>query len=320
MDNISKVFIGVDVSKDTLDIHINPIGKTYKIGNNQKEIKKFIRGLKEFAVDAIGCESTGGYEKLLKELLKDKLYDLWIIDPRRIKAHMVSRGYRNKTDKIDAKNIAEFVFINHQDYEVIHKTDEQEKLQALVNRKNDLIKIRATEKTRLKHPSHSFSHPNIIKFIKVLDLEIKTLERQIDKLIINSDELSMKVKRLVSIPGIGKFTAGLLASFIPELGKLSNRKISALIGLCPYENESGKYRGKKFIKGGRSIPRKALYMCALTTIKYKYGLKQFYDHLRSNNKPFKIAIVAVMRKLLTLANALLKKSEFYKPNTASIGV
>lgn len=313
MLNISKVFIGVDVSKDALDIHINPIGKAIKIKNTQKDISHFIRKLDEFAIGGIGCESTGGYEKELREALRKAAYGLWVIDPRRIKAFMVSRGSRSKTDKIDAKHIAEFVSINHQDYETIYKTDAEESLQALVNRRSDFIQFRASDRTRLKHPAHMASQSSIISFCKFLDQEIKSLDRQIEELIKSDDELSKKVRIIKSVPGIGKTTAGLLISFIPELGKLSNRKISALIGLCPYENESGKYRGKKFIKGGRSIPRKALYMCALTTIKYRYGLKEFYDRLKANNKPFKIAIVAVMHKLIMLVNSLLRRSELYSP-------
>ncbi len=318
MQNIAQVFIGVDVSKDTLDIHINPIGKACKIGNNEKEINKFIQELGGLTVGGIGCESTGGYESLLKNLLKKQLYNLWVVDPRRIKGFMASKNSKSKTDKIDAKNIAQFVAANQQDYKVFDKTPDQERVQALVNRKNDLTKYLASEKTRLKHPSHELCKDSIANLIQILNKEIKGLEVEIDKIIENSENLSLKAKRLISIPGIGKASAALLLSFIPELGQLSNVKISALVGLCPYENESGKFKGKKFVKGGRSVPRKILYMCALTAVKYDDCLKAFYNRLREKNKPFKVAMVGVMHKLIILANALLKSSESYKQKAVAM--
>jgi transposase len=312
MQNIPQVFIGVDVSKDTLDIHINPIGKAFKICNNEEAINKFIKTLNKSAIGGIGCEATGGYEILLRKLLRKELFNLWVIDPRRIKGFMISKSCRSKTDKVDAKHIAEFVSTNYQDYKIIEKPEEVELVQALVNRKNDLIKFRASEKARLKHPSHMLCQNSIEKVMKVIDEEIKALDLQIDKILAGNDELSMKIKRLTSIPGIGKSTAALLVSFVPELGKLSNAKISGLIGLCPYENESGKYKGKKFIKGGRAIPRKSLYMCALTAIKFDNVMKGLYDRLRKNKKPFKVAMVAVMHKMMIIGNSLLKRSEFYR--------
>lgn len=318
MKKISQVFIGVDVSKDTLDIHINPIEKALKIRNNEEEIIKFIGELDQLPVGGIGCESTGGYEGLLKKLLKTKMYDLWVVDPRRIKGFMASKNYKSKTDKTDAKSIAQFISANQQDYKVFAKTPEQEMVQALVNRKNDVIKYLVSEKTRLIHPSHEYCKDSIVNLIKTLNEEIKRLDLEIAKLIENSTDLSVKAKMLMSIPGIGKASAALLLSFVPELGQLSNVKIAGLVGLCPYENESGKYKGKKFIKGGRPAPRKILYMCALTAIKYDDGLKAFYNRLIEKNKPFKVAIVGVMHKLIIFANALLKSSEYYRPKAAVV--
>ena len=195
------------------------------------------------------------------------------------------------------------------DYEIINKSENQHKLQVLVNRKNDLIKFLAAEKTRFKHPSHVLYVPDIKKFIEFLENEIKKIDKRIQDLVKDDEDLHTKSKILESIPGMGKASAALLFSFVPELGQISNKKISALIGVCPYDNESGNYKGKKFIRGGRLIPRNALYMCALTTVKYHLPLKAFYDRLMDEKKPFKVAIVAVMHKLIIIANALLKKGE-----------
>lgn len=170
----------------------------------------------------------------------------------------------------------------------------------------------ATEKARIDHPSHAAQQESIKKFVAIFKNEIQSIDCQIQELIGKDSELNAKSKLLESIPGIGKATSAVLLSFVPELGSLSNNKIAAIVGLCPYENESGNYRGKKNIKGGRAIPRTALYMCALTTIKYHLPLRVFYDRLITNHKVFKVAIVAVMRKLIVIANSILKKGESCK--------
>lgn len=309
MTNVSQVSIGVDVSKNSLDIFIHPVGLFLKINNSKQAIIKFINQLNSYQIKQIACEATGGYEKPLTKLLEKHGYNCWTIDPRRIKGFIIAKGGKAKTDKIDAKKIAEFAEQNFQDYQAIVKTANEEKLQALVNRKSDLTQYLAAERTRLKHPSHELSISNIKKFIEILEKEIKKIDNQIAKHIAKDEKLNQKMNLLESIPGIGKATAALLVSFVPELGKLSNNKIAALIGVCPYNRESGTYKGKSFIRGGRMIPRNALYMCALTTIKHHLPLKVFYDRLIANKKPFKVAIVAVMRKLIIIANAILKKGE-----------
>jgi len=306
MTNVSKTHVGVDISKKTLDIHILSIGKSFKIKNGKSDIGRMIKGLAEYKAVQVTCEATGGYEKLLIQLLKRHNVSFWIVDPRRIKGSIIASGCKSKTDKIDAKKIAEFAAKNAKDYEPFSRTENQEKLLALVNRKEDLTKVLAAEKTRLKHPSHASSSKSIKKMIRFLEGEIKTINKQIQALIQKNDGLNNESNILESIPGIGKASAAGLISWVPELGKIS---ISALVGVCPYDNQSGKYKGKKFIRGGRAAPRKILYMCALTTIKYNLVFKEFYDRLIAKGKPFKVAIVAVMHKLIILANSLLRRGE-----------
>ena len=251
MKNIAEVYIGVDISKNNLDIYMYPIGKFFKVANSEVGIQKIIKELAHYQVTQIACEATGGYEKLLAQLLKKNRYSLWIVDPRRIKAFIIATGCKSKTDKIDAKKIAEFASKNSPSYEIVNKSDNQDKLQALVNRKNDLVKFLAAEKTRLKHPSHVLYVPDIKRFIALLESEIKSIESRIQDLVKDDEELHTKSNILESIPGIGKASAAVLLSFVPELGQISNKKISALIGVCPYDNESGIYKGKRFIKRGR---------------------------------------------------------------------
>jgi transposase len=312
MTNISETYVGVDVSKNHLDIYIHPVGQSFKIKNSKEEVQKFIKTLDKYDNPIIGCEATGGYEKTLAQALKGSSYDLWIIDPRRVKGFIVASGCKSKTDKIDARKIAEFVSKNSKDYQAIIKTANEEQLQAFVNRRNDLKKFLVADKARLDHPSHALCSSDINKFISILENEIKEIDQRIKSIIESDVDLKQKSEILESIPGFGKATAAMLLSHVQELGKVNKNQIAALVGVCPYENESGKHKGKKAIRGGRADPRNMLYMCALTAIKYNPVLKSFYERLIANKKPFKVAIVAVMRKLIILANSLLKKGELCK--------
>lgn len=307
MKNLSEVHVGVDISKNNLDIFVYPIGKRFSIENSKDEIDKFAKQLAEYKVLKIACEATGGYEKQLQQSLSKHSYHVWVIDPRRIKGFIIASGCKSKTDKIDAQKIAEFSAKNTSSYEPIVKTENQSKLQALSNRKGDLLKFLVAEKTRLQHPSHVLSIANIKKVIAFLEKEIKSIDLLVQEQIKQDVDLSVKSTYLESIPGIGKASAAVLLSFVPELGKLSNKQIAAITGLCPYDHSSGKYNGKKFIRGGRIVPRNALYMCALSAIKHYLPLKTFYNRLIANNKPFKVAIVAVMHKLIIIANTILRK-------------
>ncbi len=309
MNNVSEVSIGVDISKSSLDIALYPSGEWLKIANTKLEITKFVKRLSQYDVKQVACEATGGYEKLLVKLLKQHSYSCWIVDPRRIKGFITASGCKNKTDKIDAQKIAEFASKNSPDYEPICRTSHDEMLRALVSRRQDLTKTLAEEKTRLKHSTHELSVASIERMILFLNKEIKTADKQLSTLIAKDTELQRKAGLLESIPGVGQTSATLLLSFVPELGTLSNNEIAALVGVCPYSRESGNYIGKRFIRGGRVIPRNALYMCALTTIRLFPPLKAFYDRLIANKKCFKVAIVSVMRKLIILANVILKNGE-----------
>jgi transposase len=317
MKSVHKIYIGVDISKNSLDFYIYPTGKHFKIQNQQNAIECFIKSLADYDIARIACEATGGYEILLNTLLQKNGYLLWIVDPVRIKGFIISTGIKAKTDKIDAKKIAEFASKNEPNYKPLAKNLNGETLKSLVNRKKDIIKFSAIEKTRLDHPSHS-EQESIKRFIEFFAQEIMAIDQRIQNLILVDDELNEKAKLLVSIPGIGKASSSLLLSFVPELGTLSNKQIAALVGLCPYDNESGISRGKKFIKRGRAIPRNALYMCALTSVKHQLPLKIFYNRLIEKGKPFKVAIVAVMRKLIILANILLKKRELWSANYCKV--
>jgi len=310
MNNLTNVWVGVDVSKDTLDIHLYPLNKSFKITNTKVGIEKFVnQELSKFDVKQTTCEATGSYEKVFATTFKKHGYPVWVVHPQRIKGYIISTGCRSKNDKIDAKKIAEFASKNPPDYTAQERTENQEILRALVNRRDDLTKSLAEEKTRYQQPAHEPCRPSIESLMEHLESQIKVIEKQIKDILKKDEELSAKAQLLESIPGVGVMSATMLLSWFPELGLVSNRAIASLAGLSPFERSSGKYVGKRYIGGGRSLPRKMLYMCALSAIQYYQPLKEFYKRLIAKNKPFKVAIVAVMRKLIVLANTLLRKGE-----------
>lgn len=313
MTNITKVYVGVDVSKNHLDIYMHPSGKRSKIANTISDISKFVAVLAQYDVAQIACEATGGYEKLLKSILNEHSYTLWVVDPRRIKGFIVAAGSKSKSDRLDAQKIAEFAVQTPREYIPITKSKSQEDLQYLINRRRDLSKIMASERIRLKHPAHAHEATcnSVTRVMGFLKAEIKSFDREMDAIVEADAELKRKIEILESIPGIGRLTAATLLSFVPELGTLSNDQISALIGTCSYVNSSGNFEGKRFIKGGRFVPRSILYMAAVSTIG-RPPFKVFYERLIANKKPSKVALVAVMRKLGVLANTLLKKGEMCK--------
>ena len=309
MNNITKNFVGVDVSKNWLDVYIHPKKQALRVDNTQVGIEQLLPTFSHNNIAQIVCESSGGYENLLISICANAGYKVWRIDPKRIKAFIASEGVKAKTDKIDAKMIALFASQKEASYMQNQRSDTDEKVRALIRRKADLTEIAATEKRRLKGPTGQFCKDRIENFISIIDKEIKSLATEIEEMIEQNTELSAKSDILQSIPGIGKSTAAALIADMPELGTIDNKKIAALLGVVPYANQSGMHKGCETIYGGRPAPRKALYMAALCATRFNKPMKIFYDRLREKGKKPKVAVVAVMNKLISTMNAMLRKNE-----------
>ncbi len=311
---VAKIFVGVDVSKDHLDIFLLPSGKHMRIKNNSDGLDYLLRRLKNLPVSRIVCEASGGYESLLVSTMSQAEYAIWRIDPKRIKAFIASEGVKAKTDSIDAamialfaqqKQLAEYARIK------LQKID-AEKLKAIVKRKETLTRIAAQEKTRLRHPQQSFCQEEIEDHVTFIAQQIKALEQEIDKIIKNDDDWQKKSKIIISIPGIGESTTASLIAHIPELGTIGNKQVAALVGLVPYTRQSGNHTKESRIREGRSAPRKALYMAALSAVQYNHDMKIFYNRLVGLGKKKKVALIAVMRKLIILVNVLLCENRVWK--------
>jgi transposase len=307
MLKITSFFVGVDVSKNTLDVCIYPNNESFKFANSVMGINALLKKLSYYSVvEQIVCESSGGYENLLLNLCADANYKVWQVDPKRIKAFIASQGIKAKTDKIDAKMIARFASLHKAEYVKYKRSDNNDKISALVKRRANLTEMAAIEKRRAKGPVGYYCKNSIENILNFIDQEINTVTTEINDLISQDKEMLERKKILESIPGIGATTATALIADMPELGRIENKQAAALLGVVPYTRQSGTYQGIETINGGRSAPRKALYMAALTATRCNPVMKTFYNRLRSAGKKPKVAVVAVMNKLIVTSNAMLK--------------
>jgi transposase len=308
---LSHIYVGVDVSRDNLDIYLHPVKKEYRFPNNKEGINEFITILEPYYVDQIVCESTGGYEALMIEQLVNSNYKVWQIDPKRIKAFIVSEGINAKSDKIDAKMIALFAEQKKVKHKYRNKNDEEKQLSALYKRRLNLVDILVQEKNRLKNPL-KFSIENIKQMISFLNKEIESIHGQIELLIKNNDQWFKKFNILISVPCVGKITSFALLAELPELGKVTDKEISALVGVAPYIQQSGNWKGQSKIKGDRHKLRRAIYMAVISGIRINCKISLFYARLKAVGKPTNVVLVACMRKLITTLNHMVKNEEVWR--------
>jgi transposase len=314
MATITKGVAGVDVAKANLEVYLLPSEKKLTVTNTQAGIKKMLPVLKKHDIKRVVFESTGGYEQLLFHALEKANFEPWRVEPRRIKAFIASEGIKAKTDTIDAKMIARFGIEKEPSYSNKKSSQSESQLRAFIRTRDDFVQMQAKLKTQMKQPilfaTCKQSFEDVYLFVKK---EISKLDEQIKAIMQQDEELKKRATLCESIPGIGSITAAVLLSEVPELGTLNEREITALVGLAPYAKESGSYKGKSYVSDGRSLPRKILYTNALTASRCNPQMKQFYQRLRDNGKPPKVALTAVARKLLCLVNTLLRKEELWHP-------
>lgn len=310
--NLPQIYVGIDISKDALDIHINPLGKAFRISNNADGLRKLIRSLSRYDVMRVVYEPSGGWEYHLRKILNQKGYAQWAVNPKRIRAFIISEGIHAKTDKIDAEMIALFASQKQPNYVKMDLSEDDECLIVLNKYRTDLTRTSVQENHRLALPGFAYCAKSIKKHLQFMKDEIEAIDKKIASLIKNNKQLMEKEAIIASVPGIGPVTASTLISSLPELGTLNSKEISALTGLAPFIQQSGSNKGVASINGGRHLVRSMLYMASVAAIKHNYKLKAFYERLRLGNKPFKKAIVAVMRKMIVILNAMVAHKEHWR--------
>jgi len=300
-------FVGIDVSKKSLEIHILPSGEPFSVNYDEPGLAALIQKLKTLQqLQVILMEATGGYEKLLAaELCASGLNKVRISNPRFIRDFARATGQLAKTDTIDAAMIALFAqMFNLKPQTMPSQAEEQ--LKAMVSRRQQLTKIRTAESNRLEKSTSLRVISSLNKIINLLESEIQELDQDIEKTIRQNPVWYAKEKKLRKVKGVGPATACQLLASLPELGQLNRRKIASLAGLAPINRDSGQFRGKRMICGGRSAVRKALYMATLVATIYNPTIRNFYNRLLATGKPKKLALTACMRKLLIILNSTLK--------------
>ena len=298
-------FIGIDVSKNSLDLHALPTGEACRFSNDNEGISKIIAWATDRKPELVVMEATGGYQSRIAAELAAHDLPVAVVNPRQVRDFARATGRLAKTDSLDAAIIARFAHDVRPHPRPLPDESEQA-IKALVTRRGQLIAIRTAELNRLQQASSKRVVSSLKKTIAFLDKQIEALEDDIDAQIKSSPIWRAKEDLLKSVPGVGKQTAHALLTQLPELGKLSRRQIASLVGVAPMNRDSGAYRGKRVIKGGRSQVRAALFMAALVASHHNPLIKVFYDRLRAAGKSAKVALTACMRKLLTILNVMLR--------------
>lgn len=309
--------IGIDVAKLYFDLHCLKTGQDRHIDNTADGIRQCVALCNEIRPQLIVMEATGGYELALASALQAKGFAVAIVNPRRIRDFAKATGQIAKTDKLDARIIARFAAtLEPMPTEQINENTQ--KLKALVARRSQLVGLHTAEANRLEHADTRDIQRSIAAVLKVIEAQLKTIDRQIDEHIRSTPQLQQRAETIDSAPGIGPTTAHMLVTELPELGRLNRRQIAALVGVAPIARDSGTFRGKRMTGGGRKDIRSRLFMPTLVAVRYNPVLKAYYDRLVSQGKCKMVALVAAMRKLICILNTMLKNNQKWNPNLMKI--
>jgi transposase len=303
-------WVGIDVCQKYLDVYVRPAGKLFQVTNNEVGIIKLVQSLIEIQPELIVLEATGGMEINAAIKLTEAELAVAIINPRQARDFAKAIGQLAKTDAIDAKVLAHFADAIRP--EVRQISDESSRqLEDLVARRRQISDMITAEKNRRRGKTNSVQ-VSINDHIKWLEQQLQEIESQIKSAVALDEGWKQKMKLLTSVPGIGEVVAVTLISSLPELGKTSHKSISYLVGVAPLNKDSGKFRGKRRICGGRAKIRCVLYMAALVAVRFNPVIKTFYERLLQKGKLKKVALTACMHKLLILLNAMMKNNQAWR--------
>ena len=299
------LFVGLDVAKDHLDVHLRPTGETFTVGQDEAGLTALVTRLQSLTPILIALEATGGYEATVAAALASAGLPVAVVNPRQIRDFARATGLLAKTDALDARAIAHFA-------EAVRPTPrplpdaQAERLGELVARRRQLVEMLGAEANRRRLTRDRALQGRIDAHVAWLERALQDLEDDLHTTLRASPVWRATENLLTSAPGIGPVTACTLIAELPELGQLDRRRIAALVGLAPFNHDSGTLRGRRMIRGGRGSVRHVLYMATLTAVRRNPVLATFYQRLRTTGHPAKVALVAAMRKLLTILNAMVR--------------
>jgi transposase len=305
---MGQTFIGIDVSKDRLDIHVLPSEESFAVARNSEGLAALIERLGPLAVDLAVLEATGGFEQIVAAALVAARIPLAVVNPRQIRDFARATGKLAKTDALDAKAIANFAAKVQPEPRPV--PDEQARaLGELVTRRRQLIDMMTAERNRRRQLTSRRLLKSVDRLLMVLQKELTELEREVGDGIRGTPTWRERDELLRSVPGVGNVVARTLIADLPELGRLDRKQIAALVGVAPLNRDSGKMRGRRTTWGGRAKVRSVLYMAALVASRRNPVLSGFYRRLLAAGKARKLALTAVMRKLLTILNAMVRDNK-----------
>lgn len=314
MNDPAEIFVGIDVSKDHLDIAVFKPATSWRVDNTDGGIGELVKRLKDLSPTLILLEATGGFElPLVAELMHARL-PVCVSNPRRVRDFARSTGQLAKTDKLDAHMLAHMAAVLHPEPRPL-PSDEEEQLTALLTRRRQLLDMLTVEKNRL-HTVRATMRQDIQEHLAWLKQKLDQLDEEIERFIQSSSIWNEKDAILQSTPGVGRITSSTLLGMLPELGRLNRQEVAALVGVAPLNKDSGKKRGKRRIFGGRAAVRSVLYMAALAATRFNPKIKKFYEHLLQQGKEKKVALTACMRKLLVILNAMIRSMQPWRSEPA----
>jgi transposase len=308
-----EITVGIDVSKARLDVYVHPAGESFAMGNDEAGVQALVERLGQLEGLAwIGIEASGRYERLVVAQLAAQGLPVVVLNPAQVRSYAQAIGQRAKTDPIDARLIALFLEAVRPELRPVADAQTQE-LAALMARRRQVVAMLAAERARRQQAAPGLARVSIARSVTFLEDELRSLDLEIDKTVRGTPVWRDKENLLASVPGIGKTIARTLLAELPELGTLNPKQIAALAGLAPYTRQSGKWRGRSFIGGGRTAVRTALFMGALVAARHNPVLKAFRDRLVASGKPKLVALIATARKLLVILNAIMRDKQPWRP-------
>jgi len=306
-NNMEQQFVGIDVSKAWLDTEAIPQSQSMRYGNDAAGIVALVEAMQAATPALIVVEATGGYETAVASALSAAGLPVVVVNPKQVRDFAKAMGILAKNDRIDARVLALFGQRIRPQLRPLPGVEQRE-LAELLDRRSQLVVMRAQERARLA-TALPVAKASLVEHIHWLDERLRQLDIELTARLRTSAAWKVKVDLLKGVPGIGKVTIFTLLARLPELGQLNRGTIAALAGVAPFDDDSGKRRGQRFIRGGRAEVRNVLYMATLSASQHNAVIKAFFARLTAAGKPFKVAITACMRKLLTILNAMLKNNE-----------
>jgi transposase len=313
--NISDdISVGIDTSKTQLDFYIRPLDQFFSVDNSTDGIRAALQRLKLLAPTRIVIEATGRLELPFVLAAQKAGLPVAVTNPKYIRRFAGALGQMAKTDRLDARLIAHFgEALKPEPTAPISRNTEL--ISDLLARRSQLMEMSTMEKNRLSILPKAL-HGSLNRHLKQLQTEVRKIESQLDRLIDQTPDWLQKRDQLLSVNGVGRILAYTLLSDLPELGQLNRREIASLVGIAPMNKESGNYNGKRRIRGGRARVRTVLFMAIMSAVQSNPVLKAKYQQLKAAGKPPKVALVACMRKLLTILNVMMKNGECWNPKMA----